>query len=111
MSSMRAANEQITHGIGTDPKMPWDRSHTFGKLSKPSEPVGALLTSGYPTGRDPAYVDVSGQTKAGRLPKPRPTNSSTLLTKSSRQKLKPRSSDPLFKLTKFKSTQSRFLDY
>lgn len=110
MSSMRAANEQINQPLGAGPgeiKHPWDRSHTFGKLSKPSEPVGALLTSGYPTGPDPSYVDVSGQTKAGRLPKPRPTNSSTLLTKSSHQKLKPRQKDPsnLFKLSKFKSSR------
>ena len=115
MSTMREAQEQVVHctvgSIGAGPKDGWDRANVFGKVSKPSEPVGTLLSSEFAAQPDPAYADVSGQTKAGRLPKPRPTNSSELLTKSSGVKLAKKSTKPLFKLSKFKRANAQYLNY
>ena len=117
LSTMREAQEQVLKctvgntGEDGEPVDPWDRSHVFGRVSKPSEPVTTLLTSEFSAQPEAAYADVSGQTKAGRLPKPRPTNSSELLTQNSRRKLAPPSTDPLWKITKFKKTRSQYLNY
>ena len=115
VSTMRAAQEQVNNctvgSVEPGPKDGWDRSNVFGKVSKPSEPVGTLLSSEFAAQPDPAYADVSGQTKAGRLPKPRPTNSSELLTKSSLVKLAKPSQKPLFKLSKFRKARAQYLNY
>ena len=115
VSCMREAQEQVVNctvgTMGPGPKDGWDRANVFGKVSKPSEPVGTLLSSEFASQPDAAYADVSGQTKAGRLPKPRPTNSSELLTKSSSVKLAKASTKPLFKLSKFKKVSSQYLNY
>ena len=115
VSCMREAQEQVVNctvgTVGAGPKEGWDRANVFGKVSKPSEPVGTLLSSEFAAQPDPAYADVSGQTKAGRLPKPRPTNSSELLTKASGVKLAKKSNKPLFKLSKFKRVNAQYLNY
>jgi hypothetical protein len=115
VSTLREAQEQVVNctvgSVGAGPKDGWDRANVFGKVSKPSEPVGTLLSSEFAAQPDPAYADVSGQTKAGRLPKPRPTNSSELLTKSSGVKLAKKSNKPLFKLSKFKRANAQYLNY
>ena len=88
------------------PKKPWEGDICFGSISVPSEPVGKLLI-GLGNVEDPTYADLSGQTAAGRLPKPRSTNSADLLYKNSRKK--PLKKDR-FKLSKFKNINSRYLN-
>ena len=88
------------------PKKPWEGDICFGSISVPSEPVGKLLI-GVGNVEDPTYADLSGQTAAGRLPKPRSTNSADLLYKNSRKK--PLKKDR-FKLSKFKNINSRYLN-
>jgi hypothetical protein len=114
-SAMREAQEQIINcTVGTEgpePKSGWDRANVFGKVSKPSEPIGTLLSSEFAAQPDPAYVDVSGQTKAGRLPKPRPTNNFEFLKKSSALKLAPKSNKGQWKMKKFAKAQAQYLNY
>jgi len=114
-SALREAQEQVlkcTVGtMGDGPKEGWDRANVFGKVSKPSEPLGTLLSSEFAAQPDPAYADVSGQTKAGRLPKPRATNNFELLKKSSAVKLAPRSTKGEWKMKKFSKAKPQYLNY
>tara|TARA_B100000780_G_C21046067_1_gene419905 strand:- start:105 stop:1082 length:978 start_codon:yes stop_codon:yes gene_type:complete len=115
MSAMRESQQQVetcTVGtMGSGPKEGWDRANVFGKVSKPSEPLGTLLSSEFAAQPDPAYADVSGQTKAGRLPKPRATNNFELLKKSSALKLAPKSKKGAWKMKKFGNAKAQYLNY
>lgn len=114
-SAMREAQEQVVNctvgTLGDGKKSGWDRANVFGKVSKPSEPIGTLLSSEFAAQPDPAYADVSGQTKAGRLPKPRATNNYEFLKKSSARKLAPKSTAPEWKMKKFGRVQAQYLNY
>ena len=115
MSAMRESQQQVmTCTVGTQgsgPKDGWDRANVFGKVSKPSEPIGTLLSSEFAAQPDPAYADVSGQTKAGRVPKPRATNNFELLKRSSAVKLAPKSTKGAWKLKKFSKAKAQYLTY
>ena len=115
MSAMREAQEQVVNctvgSLGSGPKSGWDRANVFGKVSKPSEPLGTLLSSEFAAQPDPAYADVSGQTKAGRLPKPRATNNYEFLKKSSAAKLAPKSTKGQWKMKKFGKAKAQYLNY
>ena len=84
-------------------KKRWAQGQCFGRVSLPSEPVGAILI-GLGVIEDPIYADLSGQTSAGRLPKPKSTNSADLLYKHSRKK-KPNRTP--FKMSKFKNIAAK----
>ena len=89
-----------------EPKRPWGENACFGKVSEPSETVGNLMI-GMGVIEDPVYADLSGQTAAGRLPKPRSTNSADLLYKNSR---KPANTSVPFKMSKFKNVKAKTIN-
>ena len=93
-------NEDVTEETE---KKPWAQDQCFGQVSLPSEPVGAILI-GLGVVEDPVYADLSGQTSAGRLPKPKSTNSADLLYKHSRRK---KSDKAPFKMSKFKNVAAK----
>lgn len=102
-----AVKKEELEAVQEGPKKPWDGDTCFGSISIPSEPVGKLLV-GMGNVADTTYADLSGQTAAGRLPKPRSTNSADLLYKNSRKKTSTRQP---FKMSKFKKVDSRYLNY
>ena len=101
-----AVKKEDKEAVQEGPKKPWEGDICFGSISIPSEAVGTLLV-GVGNVKDSTYADLSGQTAAGRLPKPRSTNSADLLYKNSRRK--PSSKEP-FKMSKFKKIGSRYLN-
>ena len=102
-----AVKKEELEAVQEGPKKPWEGDICFGSISVPSEPVGKLL-AGMGIVPDSTYADLSGQTAAGRLPKPRSTNSADLLYKNSRKKA---SAKQPFKMSKFKKVGSRYLNY
>lgn len=84
-------------------KKPWAEGQCFGRVSLPSESVGALMV-GLGVVEDKTYADLSGQTSAGKLPKPKSTKSADLMYKHSRRK--PSGKVP-FKLSKFKNVPAK----
>lgn len=84
-------------------KKPWAEDQCFGRVSLPSESVGKLMV-GLGVVEDKTYADLSGQTSAGKLPKPKSTKSADLMYKHSRRK--PSDKVP-FKLSKFKNIPAK----
>lgn len=84
-------------------KKPWSKDQCFGRVSLPSESVGNLM-AGIGVIEDSTYADLSGQTSAGKLPKPKSTKSADLMYKHSRRK--PSGKVP-FKLSKFKNIPAK----